>query len=304
MSILIHADTRVIVQGATGRVARADMGRAVRYGTRIAAGVAPGRGGESVGEVPIYDTVQRALAAHPADASMIYTPAAMVRPAVLEALDAGIRTLLVTAEYVPMHDVAYVVAAARATGAKLIGCNTNGIISAGKSRLGGIGGDDPGAIYVPGRIGICSRSGGMSAEIGLALKDGGFGVSTCVSMGGDYATGMRMVEYLDLFEADPETDAVVVFGEPGTPNEQEVADAVRSGRVRKPVLAIIVGAFQERYPKGMTFGHAAAMIGSERDCATAKRAFLAAAGVKVLRRIEDIPAALRAAGVHPPSSPA
>jgi succinyl-CoA synthetase alpha subunit len=293
----------VIVQGATGRVARDDTERAIRYGTRIVAGVAPGRGGERVGAVPIYDTVRGAVAEHPADASMIYTPASAVRAAVLEALEAGIGTLLVTAEYVPMHDVAYVVAAARAAGARLIGCNTNGIISAGKGRLGGIGGDDPGAIYVPGRIGVCSRSGGMSAEIALALAAAGFGVSTCVSMGGDYATGMRMVEYLALFEADPETDAVVLFGEPGTPNEAEVAHAVQSGRIRKPVVAIIAGAFQERYPQGRTFGHAAAMIASDDDRATSKRAWLAAAGVKVVLRIEEVPATLRAAGVAPDRLP-
>ena len=289
MSILIEAATRALVQGITGAVARIDTERCLRYGTRIVAGVSPGKGGEAVHGVPVYDSVRRALATHPAEATVVYAPAAAVKEAVLEALDAGLRLILVTAEFVPAHDAAYIVAAARDCGARLIGCNTNGIISPGRCRLGGIGGIDPSEIYIPGTIGVCSRSGGMSAEISLTLKENGFGVSTCVSMGGDRITGMRMGDYLLLFEADPETEAVVLFGEPGTTNEQEAAELVARGRIRKPVLALVVGAFQERYPSGVSFGHAAAMIGSDTDTATAKRRALAQAGVHVCADLEDIP---------------
>jgi succinyl-CoA synthetase alpha subunit len=293
VSILIDVKTRALVQGITGATARIDTERCLRYGTRIVAGVSPGKGGEAVHGVPVYDSVRRALAAHPAEATVVYAPAAAVKEAVLEALDAGLRLILVTAEFVPAHDATYIVATARDRGARLIGCNTNGIISPGKCRLGGIGGIDPSEIYLPGTIGVCSRSGGMSAEISLTLKESGFGVSTCVSMGGDRITGMRMADYLLLFEADPETAAIVLFGEPGTTNEQEAAELVARGSVRKPVIALVVGAFQERYPSGVSFGHVAAMIASDADTASAKRRALAQAGVQICAVLEDIPRLLR-----------
>jgi len=189
------------------------------------------------------------------------------------------------------------VAAARAAGARLVGCNTNGLIAPGRCKLGGIGGAQPEDLYLPGRIGICSRSGGMSAELALALRAGGYGISTCVSMGGDAMTGLRMPDYVRLFDADTETDAVVLFGEPGTRNEQEVARLVAAGGVRKPVLALIAGEFQERYPAGMSFGHAAAMVTDPDSSATAKRRLLREAGVHVADTLEDLPALLRAAGV-------
>lgn len=293
MSILIDKETPVIVQGITGGQARFDTEWCIRYGTRIVAGVTPGRGGETVHGIPVYDTVARALAAHEATASMLYVPAALVKPAVLEAVDAGIRLLLVMAEYVPLHDVVAIVAVAHATGARLVGCNTNGVISPGKCRLGGVGGIAPDEIYAAGRIGVCSRSGGMTAEISLALKHAGYGISTSVAMGGDLVTGMTMADYVELFEQDHDTDAVVIFGEPGTRNEEGVAELLRSGRIRKPVVALICGAFQERYPKGMSFGHAAAMIGNDEESATSKRRMLAEAGVHVAQSLEDIPPLLR-----------
>jgi succinyl-CoA synthetase alpha subunit len=295
MSILVDNNTRVIVQGVTGGTARADVERCLRSGTKIVAGVSPGRGGEAVHGVPVYDTVGAALHDHPANTSAIYVPAPSVRDAVLEALDAGIKLLLVTAEYVPIHDVLYITAAARGSGARLIGCNTNGIISPGKSRIGGIGGTDPDEIYPPGNIGICSRSGGMSAEIALVLKANGLGVSTCVSMGGDSVTGLRMADYAAMFEADQDTQAIVVFGEPGTANELMLAHDVAAGKITKPVIALIVGTFQEQYPAGVSFGHAAAMISAPEESASAKRVMLAKAGVHVCHALDDIPAAVRAA---------
>jgi succinyl-CoA synthetase alpha subunit len=295
MSILIDETTRVIVQGVTGATARADTERCLRSGTKIVAGVSPGRGGDEVHGVPVYDTVRAALAEHPATTTAIYVPARAARDAVAEALDGGLKLLLVTAEYVPIHDVLVMTAAARAAGALLVGCNTNGIISAGKSRIGGIGGINPDELYPHGVVGICSRSGGMSAEIALALKAGGLGVSTCVSMGGDSVTGLRMVDYALLFESDPDTQAIVVFGEPGTSNEQELAAAVAAGKIKKPVVGLIVGAFQERYPLGMSFGHAAAMISERGESASDKRALLTEAGVHVCDVLDRIPATIHAA---------
>jgi len=289
MSILIGTATRVLVQGATGAQARFDIRYCLDYGTRIVAGVTPGRGGEMVEGVPVFNTVASALAATGADASAVYVPARGVKDAVMEAVEAGIRVLACFAENVPRHDAAAAVAAARSAGAHMAGFNTNGVISPGRCKLGGIGGDRAAQIYAPGRIGVCSRSGGMSAEICWMLSRAGMGASTCVSMGGDPIVGMRMVEVLKLFEADPETDACVIFGEPGGTHEIEVAAALRSGELRKPVVALIAGQFQERYPAGVSFGHFAAVIKGENDSASAKRRILAAAGARVATSLEEIP---------------
>jgi succinyl-CoA synthetase alpha subunit len=293
MSILIDENTRVLVQGATGNQARFDMRYCLEYGTRIVAGVTPGRGGETVEGVPVFNTVEAAVRATGANASAIYVPARGVVDAIEEALDAGIRMLLSLAENVPRHDAARAVALVRRAGAHLVGFNTNGIVSPGRCKMGGIGGDATADIYAPGRIGVCSRSGGMSAEICLSLTGAGMGASTCVSMGGDPIVGMRVVEVLKLFEADPQTDACVIYGEPGGTHELEVAQAVRAGELRKPVVALVVGAFQERYPQGASFGHVAAMIRGADDSATAKRRMLADAGVRVAATIDDIPGLLR-----------
>ncbi|MFZ4758233.1 MAG: succinate--CoA ligase subunit alpha, partial [Burkholderiaceae bacterium] len=259
------------------------------------AGVTPGRGGETVEGVPIFNTVEAAVKATGANASAIYVPARGVVDAILEALDADVKVLLSLAENMPRHDAARAVAAVRRAGAYLIGFNTNGLISPGRCKMGGIGGDRAAEIFPPGRIGVCSRSGGMSAEICLSLGGAGLGASSCISMGGDPLVGMRLVEVLRLFEADPETDACVIYGEPGGTHEQEVADAVRSGELTKPVVALVVGAFQERYPKGASFGHVAAMIEGEHDSATAKRRLLALAGVRIATTVDEIPGLLAAA---------
>jgi succinyl-CoA synthetase alpha subunit len=293
VSILIDDTTRAIVQGITGSQARFDAEWCLKYGTHIVAGVTPGRGGEFVHGIPVYDTVRRAVARHPADAAVVYVPAATVKPAVLEAIEVGIPLIVVMTEYVPLHDVVHIIATAREAGVRFVGCNSNGVISPGKSKLGGVGGIDPDEMYAPGRIGVCSRSGGMTAEIGLALKAAGLGISTSVAMGGDQVTGMSMADYVALFEDDSETDAIVLFGEPGTGNEQAVAELLRTGKVRKPVVALIAGAFQERYPPGMSFGHAAAMINKQDESATAKRRALEAAGAHIAHALEDIPELLR-----------
>ncbi len=295
MSILIDSHTRVLVQGATGAQARFDIRYCLEYGTKIVAGVTPGRGGETVEGVPVFNTVAAAVAATGANASAVYVPARAVKDAVFEAVDACIKVLACFAENVPRHDAAAAVACARAAGARMAGFNTNGLISPGQCKLGGIGGDRAQLIYAPGRIGVCSRSGGMSAEICYALGKAGLGASTCISMGGDPIVGLRMFEILELFEADGETDACVIFGEPGGTHEIEVAQAIRDGRLKKPVVALIAGQFQESYPAGVSFGHFAAVIQGENDSATAKRALLAGAGARVAQSLEEIPRLLKSA---------
>jgi succinyl-CoA synthetase alpha subunit len=288
VSIIIDGSTRVLVQGITGAQGRFDTRYCLDYGTKIVAGVTPGRGGAEVAGVPVFNTVARAVRETGANASVLYVPAAGVCEAVLEAVDAGIQVILATAENVPRHDAARAVSAARAARVRMVGFNTNGLISPGKCKLGAIGGDKAAEIFRPGRVGVVSRSGGMSPEISSALSSVGLGISTCISMGGDPLTGMRMAEYLRLFEEDDETDLVVLFGEPGTANEREVADALAAGEIRKPVVALIAGSFQEAYPSGVSFGHVAAMITGEVDTASAKRALLARAGATVVGSLEEL----------------
>jgi len=288
LSILIDETTRVLVQGITGAQATRDVAFCLDYGTRIVCGVTPGRAGEQVHGVPVYDTVRAALAEHPADAAVVYVPPLAARDAALESLAAGIKLIVVLAEFVPQHDTAVIAASAREANAVVVGCNTNGIISAGKSKLGAIGGNDPDAVFAPGRIGVCSRSGGMSAELGLTVKAGGRGVSTCISMGGDAIPGTRMVDYLDRFMQDEDTDAVVLFGEPGTRNEHEVAEYLTARRGGKPVIALLAGEFQERYPPGVSFGHVAAMIRDDSDRVSVKRKMLAEAGVHIAHGLGEI----------------
>ena len=295
MSILIDENTRVVVQGATGNQARFDIRFCLDYGSRIVAGVTPGRGGQTVEGVPVFNTVEAAVRATGANASAIYVPARGVGDAVQEALDANIKMLLALAENVPRHDALRAVTHVRRSGARLVGFNTNGLISPGKCKMGGIGGDRAGDIYAPGRIGICSRSGGMSAEIAYTLRQAQMGTSTCVSLGGDPIVGMRLVEVLRMFEADPHTDAMVVYGEPGGSHESEVVDALRAGELTKPIVAMVVGHFQERYPRGASFGHVAAMIDGEADSASAKCAMLTRAGVLVSETLDNVPTLLSAA---------
>lgn len=292
MSILIDERTRVLVQGITGSQGRYDTELALAYGVKIVGGVTPGRGGETVMGVPVFDTVARAVAATGADAAVLYVPRAGIRDAVIEAAEAGIKVMLATTENVPRHDAMLAVAAARRAGAWLVGFNSNGVISPGKCKLGGIGADEPDALYPAGRVGIVSRSGGMLAEITRELKASGRGVSTAVSMGGDRTTGRSMREYLELFEADPETDAMVIYGEPGTQAEAEVAEALRDGVLRKPIVALIAGRFQETHPRGISFGHSAAVIREDSDSASAKRRLLAAAGAEVVTTLDEIGGAL------------
>ena len=295
MSILVDGATRILVQGITGSVGRIDTRICLDYGSKIVAGVTPGRGGQTVSGVPVFDTVAEAVARTGAGAAVQYVPARHAAGAVIEAAASGLSPIVAIAENLPRHDAHRAALIARRAGSVLIGFNTNGIITPGETKLGGIGGPRPGDVFRPGRVGICSRSGGMSAEIAIALARAGLGVSTCVSMGGEMITGRSMADYARWFEADDGTDAIVVFGEPGSDHESELAAAMRGGEVTKPVVAMVVGEFQDAYPSGASFGHAAAMVSRNSDRAMTKRSLLAAAGALIAERIADIPSLVRAA---------
>ena len=293
MSILIDENTKVLAQGLTGAQGTRDAEFCLRYGTKIVCGVTPGKGGLEVHNLPVYESVKEACQQHQVDASVVYAPPLSTKEAVIEALEAGLKLIVALAEFVPRHDTAVIAAAAREYGAVVVGCNTNGIISPGKSKLGAIGGDDPSEVFAPGRIGVVSRSGGMSAELSLAVKRGGLGVSTCISMGGDVIPGNPMVDYIQRFVADPDTDAIVMFGEPGTKAEHEVAAYLRTKACTKPLIALLAGEFQENYPKGVSFGHVAAMINEVEDTVSAKRKMLSAAGAIVVNSLGEIPLKIR-----------
>lgn len=293
MSILIDENTRVIAQGLTGAQGTRDAEFCLRYGTKIVCGVTPGKGGEEVHGLPIYGSVADACKHHEVDASVVYAPPLSTKEAVLEAIGSGLKLIVALAEFVPRHDTAVIAAVARKNNAVVVGCNTNGIISPGKSKLGAIGGDDPSEVFSPGGIGVVSRSGGMSAELSLAIKRGGLGVSTCISMGGDVIPGNPMVNYIERFVADPDTDAIVMFGEPGTKAEHEVAAYLNTKACTKPLIALLAGEFQENYPQGVSFGHVAAMIKDDSDTVSAKRKMLSAAGAIVVNSLGDIPIKIR-----------
>jgi succinyl-CoA synthetase alpha subunit len=289
MSILLDGESRVLVQGIGARQARTHLPYMLRYGTNVVAGVAPGRGGEPIEGVPVYDTVAAALRRHPVDISVLFVPASAARDAALEALENEIPLVQVLAEGVPHHDTARILERAADKGVQVIGPNSQGLISPGKAKLGGTGGAEPERLFRPGPVGIVSRSGGMGGEIGNALSRRGIGQSTYVSIGGDLLIGTGFVPLLELFEQDPETRAVVMFGEPGTGHEEEAADLVRAGGFTKPLVALIVGEALERLPKGMSFGHTSSIIERGLGSPARKKQLLREAGALVADSFYDLP---------------
>ncbi len=252
MSILVDRNTRVIAQGMTGRFGEYHTGLMMQYGTRIVAGVTPGKGGSEVHGVPIYDSVKDALADHHADATITFVPAPYTLDAVFEALDAGIGFIACVVEGVPVRDAMMMAFKVRETGAVMIGPNSPGIITPGECVIGFM----PGHIYRPGPVGIVSRSGTFSYLVADTLTKAGFGQSTCVGIGGDPVTGVSFVDILERFEADQQTKAIVIIGEIGRVAEEEAAEYVAS-HVTKPVVGIIAG---RTAPEGKQMGHAGAII--------------------------------------------
>jgi succinyl-CoA synthetase alpha subunit len=296
MGVLINHETRVLVQGITGREARMVTEHMVAYGTTVIAGVTPGRGGQAVAGVPVYDTVAEAARRHAPGLSLVSVPPAAVLDACLEAVSAGITALLVATEGVPQHDALCLIERAARAGATVIGPNSVGIINPAASvKAGAIGGERPERAFAPGRVGVMSRSGGMTAEISLTLKQAGLGVSTAISVGGDALLGSPPATLLGAFQNDPDTDAVVLFGEPGTRFEEEVAAEIAAGRFSKPLVALVAGAFTETLPEGTAFGHAAAIIEGGSGRPSGKKAALREAGALVADELDEVVGLLRAA---------
>ncbi len=293
MSILVNADTRLLVQGITGREGEFHSTAMVEYGTNIVAGVTPGKGGQTAidGRVPVHDTVAEAVEQTGANATCIFVPAAFAPDAMLEAADANVPLVICITEGVPALDMLRVYHVLKQKGVRLIGPNCPGLTTVGEAKVGII----PGDIHARGPVGLVSRSGTLTYEVVQAMTDAGLGQTTCVGIGGDPIIGTNFIDVLDLFNQDDETEAIVMIGEIGG-EEEEKAAAFCAREVRKPMAAFIAG---RTAPPGRRMGHAGAIISTGGGgTAESKRAALEAAGIRVADSPSHIPQLLRDAGVR------
>ncbi len=291
MSILVGRETRLVVQGITGREGEFHTRQMVEYGTPVVAGVTPNKGGQTAvdGRVPVFDTVAEAVERTGANTSCIYVPAGGAPDAVLEAVGAGIGTIFCITEGIPALDMLRVVEVVRAAGARLIGPNCPGATSPDRAKVGII----PGSIHRPGRVGVVSRSGTLTYEAVQAMTDAGIGQSTCIGIGGDPIIGTTFLDILQLFAADPDTDAIVLIGEIGGSAEEEAAAWAADHLRGVPMAAFIAG---RTAPEGKRMGHAGAIISGGSGTAADKITALEAAGIRVAESPTELPAVLRAAG--------
>jgi succinyl-CoA synthetase alpha subunit len=299
MSILINENTTFIVQGITGREAVNLTRECLDYGSKIVGGVTPGRKGREVHGVPVFDTIEQVIAHNGGqvpDGSVVTVPPAFTKDAVFEAIENGIKLIVIVTERIPRRDVAQMVALANMRGARIIGPNCLGLIVPGVAKMGGIGGPAKNAAqaYQPGSIGVMSRSGGMTTEISSTLTAAGLGVSTAISIGGDAIIGSAYAELMPEFEADEQTEAIVIYTEPGGRMEAQLAEWVAENDSRLPIVAFMAGRFMDdEEMKGMSFGHAGTIVEGKEDTATEKIARLEAAGIPVVERIDEIPDAVK-----------
>jgi succinyl-CoA synthetase alpha subunit len=290
MSILVNQDTRVICQGITGKVGQFHTRGCKEYGTRMVGGVTPGKGGASVEGLPVFDTVMQAVEATGADATMIFVPPVATADAILEAMDAGIKTIVAVTEGVPVLDMARVFPLVKESSSVLIGPNCPGVITPGECKIGIM----PGYIHQPGRVGVMSRSGTLTYEAVWQTTNLRLGQSTCVGLGGDPIVGTSFIDLLKRFEADPQTEAILMIGEIGGSAEEEAAAFVRQ-YVTKPVAAFIAG---RTAPPGKRMGHAGAIISGGKGTAAEKIAALQAAGIEVADSPADMGTAVQRALVR------
>jgi len=289
MAILIDEKMRVVIQGITGREGMARTKLMKDYGTKVVAGVTPGRKGEVVHGIPVYDTVEEVNEKEgPVDVSVIFIPAALVKEAALEALEAGIKLLVIVPDRVPLYDVLEIAKVTKEKGARFVGPNTLGLISPGKAVLGMIGGRAVSARdwFKPGVVGVTSRSGGITSAISYYLGRKGIGQSTIIHVGGDAVVGTSHPEVVEMFEQDKETKAVVMFGEIGSTQEERVADLIERGKFTKPLIAFIGGAAAK---SGTRFSHAGAIIEGGRGTYEGKVKRLREVGAHVVEDFNDIP---------------
>ena len=289
MAILVDEKSRVIIQGITGREGMARAQLMKDYGTNVVAGVTPGRGGQDVYGIPVYDSVEESWEKQgPIDFSVIFIPAALVKNAALEAMAAGVKLLVIVPDRVPIYDVLEIARAAKARGARFVGPNTLGLLSPGKAVLGMIGGRAQRARewFKPGAIGVSSRSGGMTSAISYYLTQAGLGQSSIIHVGGDAIVGLSHPEIMELFEQDEQTKVVAMFGEIGTTQEERVADLIEAHSFTKPLIAFIGG---KAAKSGTRFSHAGAIVEGTRGSYETKVKRLRDVGAHVVDSIFDIP---------------
>jgi succinyl-CoA synthetase alpha subunit len=294
VSILIDEETTFIVQGITGREAVNLTRECLDYGkgAQVVGGVTPGRKGREVHGVPVFDTVEQAVEHHggPVKGSVVTVPPAFTKDAVFEALEHGIELIVIVTERIPRRDVAQMVELADRKGARIIGPNCLGVIVPDVIKMGGIGGPakDAAKAYTPGAVGVMSRSGGMTTEISSTLSAAGLGQSTAVSIGGDAIIGSTYTELMPLFEVDEQTEAIVIYSEPGGRMEADLARHVTETNSRLPIVAFMAGKFMDEMP-GMSFGHAGTIVEGKADTAAEKIVRLREAGIAVAEEIAEIP---------------
>jgi succinyl-CoA synthetase alpha subunit len=289
MAILTDERKKTVIQGITGREGRARAALMKGYGTNVVAGVTPGRGGEDVEGVPVFDTVAAAVDEVGAlDATAVFVPAPLVKDAALEAFDSGVKLAVLVPDRVPIYDVMEIAAAAKANGARFVGPNTLGVLSVGKAVMGMLGGQAESARkwFKPGPVGVSSRSGGITSSLAYYLNRVGVGQTTIIHVGGDSIVGTRHPDVMLMFEDDPETKAVVMFGEIGGSQEEEVAELIARGRFTKPLIAFIGG---KAAKKGTRFSHAGAIVEGDRGTYEGKVRALREAGAVVVDDYDRIP---------------
>ena len=295
MAIIISKNTKVLVQGITGKEGSRATKEMLSYGTSVLAGVTPGKGGQTIEGVPVFESVAEALQKFPEiNTSLITVPAPFVLDAVLESIHMHIPLINILTEKVPVHDVAIIIAFARQNNIQIIGPSSVGIISPGQGKLGSIGGADLiNTIFMPGQVGLISKSGGMTAEISNTLTVAGIGQSTVVGLGGDVLIGSDFVDIALQFEKDPNTKIIVIFGEVGGTYEEKLAEAIKNKQITKPVIALIAGKFAENLPQDTVLGHAGAIVNKGQGTANGKIKALKQAGALIAENVEDIPKLIR-----------
>jgi succinyl-CoA synthetase alpha subunit len=284
MSILVNKDSKIIVQGLTGRQGSFHAQQCIDYGTQIVAGVTPGRGGEEHIGVPVFNTAHEAVASTGANVSMIYVPAAFAADAILEAADAGVELVICITEGIPVLDMVKVKAALADYDCRLVGPNCPGVITPSECKIGIM----PGFIHKPGKIGIISRSGTLTYEAVYQTTNNGLGQTSCIGIGGDPVRGMNFIDCLELFEKDPATEGIIMVGEIGGTDEEAAARYIKD-YVTKPVVGYIAGVTA---PKGKRMGHAGAIVSGGEGTAAAKYAALEAAGVRTVKSPAELGSAM------------